>query len=364
MIRLEKINKCYNTKKEKVHALKDINLELPNSGLITILGDSGSGKTTLLNIIGCLDGNYEGNMYYNDTCITSLSSNAISKHIYDNIGFTFQNYNLIEGLTVLENIMLPLELSITYEHSGLEELFNIFELDGLHNRKISELSGGQKQRVAIIRSLVKNPDTILCDEPTGNLDIYTSELVISALKHISSQKLVILVTHNRKIAYENSVRIIEIKDGTIIEDIVPQEKHNITNYEKSISYKDKGNDVRISSKEQYKTQSTEELNHISWSYFKNISISNTRSMFVKTLSLSSLISIFLSLFVIVNMLSTYNTFADYQKIISDSNYLTNQIILNTEVYDVEKGITSYKQFDSGNYVQYIVDNELNTNKIL
>lgn len=220
MIELNSVTKIYKSKKgNNTKALNNVSLKFGNKGMTFILGKSGSGKSTLLNIIGGLDKYDSGDMV-----ILGKSSKDFTQADFDSyrntyIGFVFQDFNILEDYNVYENIVLALQLQ--QKEINKEEIDNLLtklELSELKHRKVNELSGGQKQRVAIARALIKNPKIILADEPTGNLDSTTGKQVMNLLKEISKEKLVIIVSHDNESANLYGDRIIEIKDGSVVND--------------------------------------------------------------------------------------------------------------------------------------------------
>lgn len=225
MIELKNVYKTYKSKKSSnTKALDDISLQFDQKGMTFILGKSGSGKSTLLNVLGGLDKYDKGDML-----ILGKSSKNFNQADFDSyrntyIGFVFQEFNILEDYNVYENIVLALQLQQKQiDTKKVNDLLEKLELTELKNRKVNELSGGQKQRVAIARALIKNPKIILADEPTGNLDSATGKQVMDLLKEISKEKLVIVVSHDQESANTYGDRIIEIKDGKIINDIKKQE---------------------------------------------------------------------------------------------------------------------------------------------
>ncbi len=223
MIKFEKLNKYFNKGRgNEVHALKDINITLPNKGLVVILGESGSGKTTLLNIIGGLDKPTSGIIHFNSTVFNRYHSRAWDKIRNQEIGYIFQNYNLLHELTVFDNIEMVLKMrGISDSEEIAKRIDYITSKLGIfnyQNRKSNALSGGQQQRVAIARALVKNPQLVIADEPTGNLDSKTTIEIMNIIKTISTDKLVILVTHEEEIAEFYADRIIRLHDGALVSD--------------------------------------------------------------------------------------------------------------------------------------------------
>lgn len=204
-----------------VEVLKDINLSISKGEFITIMGPSGSGKSTLLYLMGGLDSPTAGKIVINGSDIATLSDKDQSVMRRREVGFVFQFYNLVPNLTVEENVMLPILLDgkqIKNYGEKLEEILNIVELSDRKTHTPRELSGGQQQRVAIARALISDPDIILADEPTGNLDSKTSEEVMKLLQRINQekQKTIVQVSHSLETAkYGN--RIINVKDGRVWE---------------------------------------------------------------------------------------------------------------------------------------------------
>lgn len=218
MIELKHIQKKYRD----VEVLKDISLLIKKGEFITIMGSSGSGKSTLLYIMGGMEYPTSGSVFLSGRDILGLSDKQKSKFRQSEVGFVFQNYNLVQNLTVEENIALPALLARKKKHDVAPRLEQLLQLLGLteQRRKIpSQLSGGQQQRVAIARAVINNPPLILADEPTGNLDSASAIQVMEMLHHInqSFQTTIVHITHNSDlIAY--GTRIIAIKDGQIVSD--------------------------------------------------------------------------------------------------------------------------------------------------
>lgn len=216
MIELKGIEKIYIRGAEHVRALKGIDMTIKQGEFVSITGQSGSGKTTLLHIIGCLDKPTKGVMSLDGIKINDMHESELVKIRRQKIGFVFQQFYLIPGLSVLENVTLPLLFGRTKKE--LDEIISVLKLVGLQDktsRNPSELSGGEMQRVAIARALINNPEVILADEPTGNLDTENSEKIFELLKSLNSRGItVILVTHNTDLA-ERAERVIKLKDGKI-----------------------------------------------------------------------------------------------------------------------------------------------------
>ncbi len=225
MIVLKKINKIYRNKKIVVQALKEISLTFPDTGLVCILGTSGSGKSTLLHILGGLDSATDGEVIVHSKSMKDFNEKEYAFYRNKEVGFIFQNFNLIEDYTVYENIILSLKLqNRKIDKMEVEELLQKLGIEKYKNRKPRELSGGQKGRVAIARALIKKPSMVLADEPTGNLDSKTGKDVMELLKWISKTTLVIVVTHNREHATIFADRIIEMEDGQVVKDTIPFKK--------------------------------------------------------------------------------------------------------------------------------------------
>ena len=227
MLELKNIKKSYKTGDFVQHALKGINIKFRKNEFVSILGPSGSGKTTLLNIIGGLDRYDSGDLIINNKSTKKFKD--INWDFYRNncVGFIFQSYNLISHISVIDNVIMSTTLS-GYKRSkrkklALDALTKVGLKEHAHKRP-NQLSGGQMQRVAIARALVNNPDIILADEPTGALDSKTSKQIMDLIKEISKDKLVIMVTHNPELANTYSNRIIEFKDGEVVNDTNPYEE--------------------------------------------------------------------------------------------------------------------------------------------
>lgn len=224
MLTLKNIIKNYGSGQEITKALKGINLDFAEVGLTSILGPSGCGKTTLLNIIGGLDKYTDGDLLIDGKSTKEFKDGDWDAYRNAKIGFVFQSYNLIPHLSILENVAMALSLSGVSAKERKEKSKEALTAVGLSEhleKKPNQLSGGQMQRVAIARALVNNPSVILADEPTGALDSATSVQVMEILKKISKTRLVIMVTHNRELADEYSDRIIEMRDGIVVNDSKP-----------------------------------------------------------------------------------------------------------------------------------------------
>ena len=230
MIELKYIYKTYITKNYNVDAIKDISTSFDNNGLVSIVGPSGCGKTTLLNLIGGLDTKYDGEILFNGNVTKDYNSKKWDKYRNEKIGFIFQEYNLINTINVYSNIEVSLSLQKINKKEKKKRILDIskkLDIDDLLYKYPQELSGGQKQRVSIARAIVKKPQVILADEPTGALDSKTSVEIMDILKDISKDYLIIMVTHNEKLAYTYSNRIISMQDGIVIKDEILNENNNL-----------------------------------------------------------------------------------------------------------------------------------------
>ena len=223
MIEIKNLNKYFNKgKKNQIHVINNVNLTLNDNGLVALLGPSGSGKTTLLNTIGGLDNVKSGNIYIDGKKITSKLTYKRDKIRNINLGYIFQDYKLIDNMSVYSNVSLVLKmLGIKDKKEIKKRVDYVLEKVGMYryrNRPCNMLSGGERQRVGIARAIVKDPDIIIADEPTGNLDSKNSLEIMNIIKAISKDRLVILVTHENNLAKFFASRVIEIEDGAIVND--------------------------------------------------------------------------------------------------------------------------------------------------
>jgi len=199
-----------------VKALDDVSFSIEKGQVVLIVGSSGSGKSTLLNMIGLLDSPTNGNIFIDDINTTTLNDNEISSFRNKKLGFIFQFSNLLSDLSVLENVLLPLQIAgndLTSEEDAIDLLKAVGLEDQLHKRA-NKISGGQAQRVAIARGLINKPSIVLADEPTGNLDSVTSQLIVDLMKSMAKKlnQTFVIVTHDRK-HFGNVDKVITIKDG-------------------------------------------------------------------------------------------------------------------------------------------------------
>ena len=224
MLELKKISKTYNTNNFKQTALNNVSISFREQEFAAILGPSGSGKTTLLNIIGGLDKYDSGDLIINNVSTKLYKDRDWDTYRNYRVGFVFQNYNLISHQSILSNVELALTLGGVSKEERKAKAIEVLTKVGLKDhiyKKPNQLSGGQMQRVSIARALVNDPDIILADEPTGALDSNTSVQIMELLKKVSKTKLVIMVTHNPELAKNYATRIINIKDGKVVDDSNP-----------------------------------------------------------------------------------------------------------------------------------------------
>jgi putative ABC transport system ATP-binding protein len=218
LVKLINVTKVYTMDHVRVPALRGVSLEILRGEFVSIMGPSGSGKSTLMNIIGCLDRPTRGRVIIDGRDVTKLGDNALAEYRREKIGFVFQQFNLIPRLTALENVALPMWFAGMEKKKRLQRAARLLEQVGLAerlNHKPTELSGGERQRVAIARALANDPELILADEPTGNLDSSSGDAVIGLLEGLSREgKTVVLVTHDLNYG-RRAERMIKLRDGRI-----------------------------------------------------------------------------------------------------------------------------------------------------
>ena len=218
MIEVKGITRSFESGNIKTDVLKEITFKVNKGEFVAIMGSSGGGKTTLMNVLGCLLKASSGSYIFEDVDIATLSDDKLSEIRNRKIGFVFQAFNLLEGTSALDNVLLPLVYTDNYPADAREKAERLLESVGLGDRinyKPSELSGGQHQRIAIARALINDPSIILADEPTGNLDSESSKEVMNILKELHGKgKTIILITHDINIA-RYADRIVFLKDGKI-----------------------------------------------------------------------------------------------------------------------------------------------------
>jgi len=228
MIECKNIYKSYNTGGIGTEVLKDISFSIKDGEFVAIIGPSGSGKSTLMHILGALDIPTSGKYYLNGKDVSVLSEDDLAKVRREKIGFVFQSFNLLSRASVLRNVMLPLVYAEEPAEQRKKKAKYALTQAGLaesHFKHLSnQLSGGQMQRVAIARSLVNDPSIILADEPTGNLDSKTGDVVLETFRSLNAQgRTIILITHEQYVA-EHANRIITIRDGNIVSDKINDHK--------------------------------------------------------------------------------------------------------------------------------------------
>ena len=216
VFRARGVSKVYEMGDVKVHALRDVDLDLYERELLVLLGASGSGKSTLLNILGGLDVPTSGSVWYRDQALSGADEATLTKYRRDHVGFVFQFYNLIPSLTARENVALVTDIAVAPMPAA-----DALELVGLGDRLDhfpAQLSGGEQQRVAIARAVAKRPDVLLCDEPTGALDFETGKRVLEVLNHVNREvgTTTAIITHNAAIAALGD-RVVRMSSGRIVE---------------------------------------------------------------------------------------------------------------------------------------------------
>jgi putative ABC transport system ATP-binding protein len=222
LVEIRNVSKIYHLGGEEIRALDDVSLDIESGEFISIIGPSGSGKSTLMQIVGCLDTPSKGSIKLDGTMIQDASPRQLAAIRNRKIGFVFQFFNLLPKLTVLQNVELPMVYGGVSGRERRERAMQALQLVDLANRskhRPSQLSGGQQQRVAIARALVNDPKIIFADEPTGNLDSHTGELILQLFRKLSTEgRTIILVTHDPEIAAITPRRI-EIRDGKIADKV-------------------------------------------------------------------------------------------------------------------------------------------------
>jgi len=223
MIECKNIAKIYKSGEIETHALKNISFRINDGEFVAIMGPSGSGKSTLMHIIGCLDTPTSGQYLLDEKDVSKLSDDELADIRMQKIGFVFQSFNLLPRTSVVRNVMLPLIYAGRSETEREEEAKNALRASAFPeefwNHYSNQLSGGMMQRVAIARALVNNPTLVLADEPTGNLDTKTGEMVLDTFQRLHQEhgRTIVLITHEQYVA-EHAERIIHIRDGSILED--------------------------------------------------------------------------------------------------------------------------------------------------
>ncbi|NLL45801.1 MAG: ABC transporter ATP-binding protein/permease [Clostridiales bacterium] len=326
MLRLKNVKKTYVTGELRHDALRDVSVCFRKSEFVSILGQSGSGKTTLLNIIGGLDQYTSGDLIINGKSTKEYTDSDWDTYRNHSIGFVFQSYNLIPHQSVLANVELALTLSgvskAERRRKALEALDRVGLSDQVHKRP-NQISGGQMQRVAIARALVNDPDILLADEPTGALDSETSVQVLSILKEISKDRLVIMVTHNPELANRYSTRIIRLFDGNITDDSDPYE----------------GEDIPVVSKKEQKKQKTEKSKR-SMSLSTALSLSLNNLMIKKARTFLTSFAGSIGIIGIALILSVSTGFQAYIDRVQEDTLSSYPITIEAESVDLTSLITS------------------------
>jgi len=237
MIKLENIVKIYKNNEIETIALRNINLEIKEGEFVAIMGPSGSGKSTLMHILGCLDKPKSGKYFLEGKDVSTLNDDEFAEIRKRKIGFVFQSYNLLPRMKVIEQVELPLLYAGIKSEERRQKAINALKAsafpDNFWYHYPNQLSGGMQQRVAIARALVNDPILILADEPTGNLDSKTGEIVLDTFQRLNFEyrKTIVIVTHDEYVA-KHAERIISIKDGEIIDDFKVKERIIINSHNK------------------------------------------------------------------------------------------------------------------------------------
>ena len=312
ILRINNLIKEYGKNNTYQKVLDNISISFKSNEFVCILGESGCGKSTLLNILGGLDNDYKGSINLNNI---NIKYSDLDKYRKDNIGFIFQNFNLIDNLSIIDNILLPIEKDMISYKEKRKRAINLLKKLNIYlikNKKINELSGGQKQRVAIARGLINNPSIILADEPTGALDEDNSKLILDILKEINKEgKLVIVVTHSKKVI-NYSTRVITLKNGKIFSD-------------KKLKKVKESNIEHIPNKEN-------NFLYLFKHTIKNFKNNKRRNIFITFASSIGIIGIILSLFLgdgvkgYINDLIVSKTNPNIYQIVSNNTYYDNDII--------------------------------------
>ncbi|MEX0866941.1 MAG: ABC transporter ATP-binding protein [Pirellulales bacterium] len=215
LMRIDRVSRSYGMGDVTVHALRDFSLDIRAGELLVMVGPSGSGKTTVLNLMGGLDTPTSGTVFYRDQDLSHASQRELTRYRRESVGFVFQFYNLVPNLTARENVMVATELSDA--PLDVAEVLGMVDLAERMDYFPSQLSGGEQQRVAIARALSKNPDLLLCDEPTGALDFETGKRALRLLVDVTRNmnKTVVVITHNTAIA-EVADRVVHLRSGEIV----------------------------------------------------------------------------------------------------------------------------------------------------
>ena len=336
LLKLKNIGKIYNSNDILTIGIRNVNLEFDYNEFVTIEGESGSGKSTLLNVIAANDTYEEGELFINEEATSHYSSEEWEKYRENDISMIFQDFNIIENLTVYENVLLAL-LRIEDESLRKKKAKELIERVGLTrqiNQKGSKLSGGEKQRTVIARALAKDNPIILADEPTGNLDSNASKEIAKLLKEVSKDKLVIVVTHNPEYFNEYSTRRILVKDGSIVSDVikVAPEKTSVETNEYHITKK-------------LKLKNALKLGLLNY---------KSRPKFTSLMSLA-LCCIAVSLFAILSLFNTY-LISDLKTPLDEVGIDGKIIVSNTNGYVLESDLDTIVYETNASY--FMLDRDL------
>ena len=332
MIELKNICKSYNSRGLYQTALKNINLKLSSKGIVSIVGKSGSGKTTLLNIIGSLDKSDFGDLIVDNKNIREFTDDELDSYRNKYIGFVFQNYNLLDYMSALDNIKLKMIVSTEDENRvnySSEEALKKVGLYRFKDKLPCNLSGGEKQRVAIARAIVNDSKIILCDEPTGALDQKTGIEILNILKEISKERLIVMVTHNEELAKKYSDRIITMKDGEIVSDTNNKVEEEIDNF--------KINKTKLDIRTIFKIA----VDNLNLKRKRNILLALTASIGIIGIS------------IILSISNGFNdSLGDYEK------YISSKIPIVISSYKIEKS----NKYNNSKTINIIKDNPVYLNK--
>ena len=354
MLEIKNLTKIYKSKGGvEVKALDDISLKFPENGMIFLLGKSGSGKSTLLNVCGGLDNPTTGEIIVKDRSSIDFKQKDFDSYRNTFVGFIFQEYNILEEFTVEENIALALELQGKERNKeSINAILEKVDLKGYNDRKPNTLSGGQKQRLAIARALVKSPEIIMADEPTGALDSKTGEQVFDTLKELSKDTLIMVVSHDRDFAERYADRIIELKDGKVISDLT-KEKDSFK--ETSI------NDIEI--KKYTKKDSEFISSKFPLRHAVRMGLSSLKLKKFRLFMTTCLCTVAFIMFGLLSTLIFYDKEANFKDTIKNSNLSYMQLIKEYEVKNINytNGEESYNNtfFEKGNFTDKEVTEYIN-----